>query len=76
MSLSLIHISNLISKNINEIISDIDTMLRTLGNGDLTYKTADVYILADKVRAFAQLRYFLVNFLAEVKLLLVKIAVR
>lgn len=36
--------TNLISKNINEIISDIDTMLRTLGNGDLTYKPADVYL--------------------------------
>ena len=36
--------TNLISKNINEIISDIDAMLRTLGNGDLTYKPADVYL--------------------------------
>lgn len=36
--------TNLISKNINEIISDIDSMLRTLGNGDLTYKPADVYL--------------------------------
>lgn len=36
--------TNLISKNINEIISDIDTMLRTLGNGALTYKPADVYL--------------------------------
>ena len=36
--------TNLISMNINEIISDIDTMLRTLGNGDLTYKPADVYL--------------------------------
>lgn len=32
--------TNLISKNINEIISDIDAMLRTLGNGDLTYKVS------------------------------------
>ena len=36
--------TNLISKNINEIISDLNTMLKSLGNGDLTYKPADVYL--------------------------------
>ena len=36
--------TNLISQNINEIITDINNMLKALGNGDLTYKPADVYL--------------------------------
>ena len=35
--------TNLISKNINEVITDINNMLESLGKGDLTYKPADVY---------------------------------
>lgn len=35
--------TNLISKNINEVITDINNMLESLGKGNLTYKPADVY---------------------------------
>lgn len=35
--------TNLIMDNINAIIGDIGNMLDTLGNGELTYKPADVY---------------------------------
>ncbi len=36
--------TNRISKNINAVISDLMGMLEAFGNGDLTYRAADVYI--------------------------------
>lgn len=36
--------TNLISNNINEVITDVNNMLESLGNGDLTYKPGDVYL--------------------------------
>ena len=36
--------TNLIATHINAVISDLDNMLAALGNGDLTYAPADVYL--------------------------------
>ena len=36
--------TNLITSHINDIITDLDNMLSALGNGDLTYAPADVYV--------------------------------
>ena len=36
--------TNLITTHINAVISDLDSMLAALGNGDLTYSPADVYL--------------------------------
>ncbi len=36
--------TNLITTHINAVISDLDNMLAALGNGDLTYTPADVYL--------------------------------
>ena len=36
--------TNLITTHINAVISDLDSMLAALGNGDLTYVPADVYL--------------------------------
>ena len=36
--------TNQITTQINAIITDLDNMLAALGNGDLTYKPADVYL--------------------------------
>lgn len=36
--------TNLITTHINAVISDLDSMLAALGNGDLTYAPADVYL--------------------------------
>ena len=36
--------TNLITTHINDVITDLDNMLTALGNGDLTYTPADVYV--------------------------------
>lgn len=36
--------TNLITTHINDVITDLDNMLSALGNGDLTYTPADVYV--------------------------------
>ena len=62
-------------EDIDEFLTDLEKELTDI-DSERDEANNKIQILADKVRAFAQLRYFLVNFHAEVKFLLVKIAVR
>ena len=62
-------------EEIDEFLAQLESEIAEM-EAEMADSNNKIQILADKVRAFAQLRYFLVNFHAEVKLLLMKIAVR